>query len=590
MAGSGVKLELEPEPSGWTPTDGPEAAETLRSPVVKEIWNKPEDMPSKGTTSKYRFGKIFFEETGKTVPYVIAPNKPSPDVDDAAEIIRILVKHGGLKKPSIRFDVRARGQSYLEWPKALYKNDIIARAWGWQGNPYKGDDCDLSQARRSFGKKMLHTFQACVQGVVDAHGWFFFQAGRRPRHQLIGDAIDVYGGSLNDVTWVQYAALQYEHFGRPGEIDDLAGQLIENSAEIKLGEDPKPTTVTYANEDQMYPDPGDLQGKSPEEADSFMEEKLRALEQHKDDVPLHPHASHFIFWDTKGQPSKTKTGQWLPWDRLKKLEDYLSKQGIMEGVILANGDKADFDVCARHTERSNPVVTFKSTGGAAEVLAQEFERRIGRLDPATGEVQDHKDRVGDEIAYPEVDAVQIGHERFLACEALKGKAAPKLLNYAREVPAFAHQGSITQGLPYPDDALVPEAGEKDCLLGNVHFNHTGELDDGELMLVDVVDPLCGQLLQRNMADMLTKGGGEDELKLGFGAAERARIENAWDDSIGYRQNAHAMKLQASLFNYLMLLLNTFIVVCVVYKQINFPVRTQPHFHPLATFAALTLSW
>lgn len=571
----------EPEPSEWTPPrDAPGAAalerEVPNSPVVQEIWTRPADVASDGTTSKYRFGKIFFEETGKMVPYVIAPNEVPPGVDDAAEIIKILVKHGGLKKPSIRFDVRARGHSYLQWPEDLYNNDIIARAWQWRGNPHPGDDCDLSQARRSFGKKMLHTFQACVQGVVDADGWFFFQAGRRPRHQLIGDAIDVYGGSLNDVTWVQYAALQYENFGRKGEThDQLVGELIRNSVEVKLGVDPNPTPVTYANEDQMYPDAGDLQGKNATESASFMEEKLKILYECKDDVPLHPHTSHFIFWDTKGQPSKNKTGQHLPWDRLKKLEDYLSKQGIMEGVILANGDKGDFDACARHTERSNPVVTLKSTGGAADVLAQEFERRIGTLDQHTGEIKDHLNRTGEDIKYPQEDELQgHGQAKFFACEALKGCEVPRLLNHQREVPAFAHQGCITQGLPYPDDALVPEKGKKGSLLGNVHFNHTDTLDDSELMLVDVVDPLCGQLLQRNMADMLTKGGGEDESKLGFGPAERARIEAAWDDSIIYRQNANAMKLQASFFNYLMLLLNTFIVVCVVYKQVNFPAMSE----------------
>lgn len=49
--------------------------------------------------------------------------------------------------------------------------------------------------------------------------------------------------------------------------------------------------------------------------------------------------------------------------------------------------------------------------------------------------------------------------------------------------------SITDGMPYPDGAMVnldPKV---------VHFNHTG-LDDGELMLVDAVDPEAGQLLQR----------------------------------------------------------------------------------------------
>ena len=73
-----------------------------------------------------------------------------------------------------------------------------------------------------------------------------------------------------------------------------------------------------------------------------------------------------------------------------------------------------------------------------------------------------------------------------------------------------------------------------------------------------------------MADMLTKGGDGSEAKLGFAPSERARIETAWDDSITYQHNADGQKLQADFFNYLQLLLNCFIVVLVVLKQVYFP--------------------
>jgi hypothetical protein len=196
-----------------------------------------------------------------------------------------------------------------------------------------------------------------------------------------------------------------------------------------------------------------------------------------------------------GEPSKSGQGQHLPWNRLANLEEYLAKQGIMEGVILANGDKADFDVCAKHTERSNPVVAMKSTGGAADVMAQAFERRIG----GQAEPYDHP--------------------------ALEGHKVPKI--YQDMVRHRAKFTGICGGMPYPDAAL--------CGLDPkvVHFNQTADLDDSELMLIDAVDPEAGQLLQRNMADMLTKGGDGSEAKLGFAPSERARIETAWDDSISY---------------------------------------------------------
>ena len=49
--------------------------------------NKKKEEKTDGTTKNYRFGKIFFEETGKTVPYVIAPTeyaRLADGIDNAA--------------------------------------------------------------------------------------------------------------------------------------------------------------------------------------------------------------------------------------------------------------------------------------------------------------------------------------------------------------------------------------------------------------------------------------------------------------------------------------------------------------------------
>eukprot|EP01043_Picozoa_sp_COSAG02_P034283 COSAG02_NODE_2389_length_8985_cov_3.175676_2_plen_391_part_00 len=86
----------------------------------------------------------------------------------------------------------------------------------------------LDEALRHFGDKLLAIFCDVVKGVVNSDGWFLFPAGRRPRHQLIGDTIDKYGGELDDCVMVQYNSLQNPHLlargdgGSPDE-DCIAG-------------------------------------------------------------------------------------------------------------------------------------------------------------------------------------------------------------------------------------------------------------------------------------------------------------------------------------------------------------------------------
>ena len=76
---------------------------------------------------------------------------------------------------------------------------------------------DLDDALRDFGDKLLAIFCDVVKGVVNSDGWFLFPAGRRPRHQLIGDTIDKYGGDLDDCVMVQYNSLQNAHMLARGQ-------------------------------------------------------------------------------------------------------------------------------------------------------------------------------------------------------------------------------------------------------------------------------------------------------------------------------------------------------------------------------------
>ena len=191
--------------------------------------------------SARRYGELQFDESGKTVPYLIVPD--NEDGRNPAKVVEYMVKHlktgtekKKLTKPNIAFRVRARGKSYLEWVEDVYNNDYLSQRWKWREvqdasgnkipadqqyaptglngklepkttemmeqdfpgyNPELVEKVSLDDAIREFGDSLLAVFRDMVKGVVNADGWFLFPAGRRPRHQLIGDAISKYGGDLN---------------------------------------------------------------------------------------------------------------------------------------------------------------------------------------------------------------------------------------------------------------------------------------------------------------------------------------------------------------------------------------------------------
>jgi hypothetical protein len=100
----------------------------------------------------------------------------------------------------------------------------------------------LDNAIREFGDKVISVFRDVVKGVVNSDGWFLFPAGRRPRHQLIGDTIYKYGGELNDCVMVQYNSLQNPNLLCRGsgpddpnarDHDEFVGILKERSVELQ---------------------------------------------------------------------------------------------------------------------------------------------------------------------------------------------------------------------------------------------------------------------------------------------------------------------------------------------------------------------
>lgn len=258
----------------------------------------------------------------------------------------------------------------------------MARKWKWKSEG--GEETDVSQddATREFGDKLITVFRDVVQAVVNSKGWFLFPAGRRPRHQLIGDAIGKFGGELNDCVMVQYNSLQNPALGAalPGGHDAFVQSLRDNSVglqEFSTETPPIPSSVIYASEHATYPSTADIQGpcyidgKGVDVA-TYIQSRCSNISETA--ISIHPNSTHLIFWDVKG--NRRGGGQNLPWTEIDNFHDYLSSTlGIAEGCLLVNGDQADLNNSTSFVSKGIPVIAVKSVGGASEFLAQQFEMR-----------------------------------------------------------------------------------------------------------------------------------------------------------------------------------------------------------------------
>ena len=556
----------------------------------------PENDPAKPKV-KFRYGEVMFEETGAKVPYLIIPN--TDEGRDPATIVQYMVRHmkfngRALSKPNMAFRVRARGASFMEWARDVHNNDFLAQKWGWKEMQTDETDSDgkpvvippdsqfaptglngklepksaeqlerefpgakiveklpLDNAIREFADKLVSIFRDVVTSTVQGDSWFLFPAGRRPRHQLIGDAIAKYGGELNNCVMVQYNSLQNPNLimrgrGGPGEFkegeepwtmtppdmdhDDFVQALRDCSVEIESAyakQTPEVTDhVLYTTETEMFPKLPDIQGKCYDEdmygnpvknADGSLKEisveewvdlKCRRL-GHRD-ISLHPSSTHLLFWD---QPGIRRGGdQCLPWTEIDNLHDYLEAQGIAAGCMIANGDMADLNNALSTVAQSTPVLAVKSTGGASEFVSQLFERRQDGGPDDCGRKKGFQDR-------------------------------------------------------FPSDA-VPEE------FRDVFFQTPTDAREDTLIVVDCNNPDVGKVLMKEMANMLQLTESPEERNLGFAAGEQARLSKAWGWSLMYAKNARKERTYSNVLMYLMLLLNMALVIAVVYKVVTYDINPE----------------
>eukprot|EP01043_Picozoa_sp_COSAG02_P049044 COSAG02_NODE_4887_length_4863_cov_3.936818_5_plen_465_part_00 len=276
------------------------------------------------------------EETGKTAQYLIVPKMHSPE-DVIAHMARFMrapeaasddsndSENSMICKPSILFEVRARGMSYMDEAQDVIKNKYLHEQWF--GGPEDSDAItDEDQMVRKFCDRTLDVFKDVVKGVANADGWFMNSAGRGASHQLIGDCIETYD-ALESTTWLNFASLdnpelfaakkgagQVHETGENGERDELHGEALhsylvkelrkrsvaipkapeEGEKEIKLPH--APDAVTYKAPETPFPTLADLQGsKGSDSLAQWLKKQMDALGTKKE-MHIHPQSTHFIFF------------------------------------------------------------------------------------------------------------------------------------------------------------------------------------------------------------------------------------------------------------------------------------------------------
>ncbi len=255
-------------------------------------------------------------------------------------------------------------------------------------------------------------------------------------------------------------------------------------------------------------------------------------------------------------------GQVLPWNKVDDLRDQLtSRQGAAEGLLIMNGGQTDFNRAAAFIAKSNPVISFKTCGGASELLSRMIDLRHER-----------DKRKNLEQSKPKKIPTK-SQKRFDLCAA--GANADRdvenpPMNASDEFPRGPHTEEVLMGGPFASasaDAVGPE----------VFFDGAIERALSEELIVIDLHPQnkkAGAQCQIEMAQMLTMIGGDEERQLGFKPAERQSMAKAWDHSIRFERNAKSEQLQSDIFNYLMLLIALLLVCVVITKQAAFPPKPK----------------
>jgi len=298
---------------------------------------------------EFKYGEIYFQETGVTAPYIIVP-RDRTEKELVETMAKMKFNRAPLVKPSIFFEVRANGISYIDEAKDVIDNEVLHDEW-FPEDEYGGasapalapapepssslasrtlsrhsevaTDPSRDQKVRKFADRTLNVFKDVVKGVSNADGWFLNSAGRGACHQLIGDSIETFDG-LEETVWVNFASLKNPHlFAAPegagmvfdGEEEKYGAELHEwlvNEIRTKAEAIPnqpapgqkrvmlpalKRGQVMYNEPATKFPTLEDLQSRP--NLTSWIEGEVGKLGEKKENH-LHPRSTHLIFFEDAG--------------------------------------------------------------------------------------------------------------------------------------------------------------------------------------------------------------------------------------------------------------------------------------------------
>lgn len=170
---------------------------------------------------KFRYGEIFFEETGKVVPYFIAPEGVKDDHARKAmaeKLITAMVKNKctgskKLSKPNIIYNIHGHGRHYFEWAKEVYENEALSQAWNWCTNSdrrYKAaSKIQALQRGRNTRRVLRFVSDTCKRALVALITEVRLSEGQQSEKDLLDAAEGKKGsrpylGPLDEVSFVEW--------------------------------------------------------------------------------------------------------------------------------------------------------------------------------------------------------------------------------------------------------------------------------------------------------------------------------------------------------------------------------------------------
>ena len=125
--------EVERKQMKWT--DVPKVGRIRMPQMEKQSVTQADESGKVIEEQPYRFGEVYFEETGKTVPYIIVPRSKQDGRANMNELMINIIKwFDDIPQPQLVIDVSGTSSfgSYYEWAYEAWGNDKgAAQGFNW---------------------------------------------------------------------------------------------------------------------------------------------------------------------------------------------------------------------------------------------------------------------------------------------------------------------------------------------------------------------------------------------------------------------------------------------------------------------------